>query len=450
MRDFDAIVIGAGIAGLSAAREMYARGASVRVLEARDRVGGRTAGHRLANGFTVEMGGQWVGRTQTEVLALVEELGLETFPTYDDGAALSVVQGSVVRYEDESFGLSEHGLADVSRLQEEIERLASTVDLSAPWSTPDASELDRQTFDTWLTANTDDEVALAFFRTIAAALFSAESYEMSLLHFLFYVRSGGSLDILAATTGGAQEMRIVGGSHRISERMAEQLGDDVVQLERPVHEIRQDDGGVNVRHAAGDEHAREVIVALPPTLAGRLRYDPPLPASRDLLTQQVPMGSVIKIQAAYDEPFWRRNGLSGQALGLEDEVSLTYDNSPPDGSIGVLAAFIEGARARDLAQRSPDARREVVLDRLAAYFGPRAREVTEYVERDWSAEPYTRGCYGGRLGAGVWTQYGKALVPAVGRIHWAGSESAEVWNGYMDGAVRSGRRAAGEVLSSLA
>jgi monoamine oxidase len=272
---------------------------------------------------------------------------------------------------------------------------------------------------------------------------------MSLLHFLFYIGSGGGLDVLTATTGGAQELRLIGGSHRISERLAEELGPGVVSLRAAVRALSQDTESVTVAHDGGELTARRVIVALPPTLAGRLRFAPPLPAERDGLTQQIPMGTVIKVQAAYDAPFWRTDGLSGQVLSFEDPLEVTFDNSPADGSCGVLVGFLEASHGRAAARLDLSARRDLVLRCLTKYFGALAGEPTEYLERDWAAEEFTRGCYGGRLGAGVWTQYGAALVRPVGRIHWAGAETANEWNGYMDGAVRSGRRAASEVLAGL-
>jgi monoamine oxidase len=427
----DVAVVGAGLAGLVAARDLLAAGLSVLVLEARDRVGGRLG----------------VGPPQDRVLALAEELGVGLYPTYEEGEHFLAVNGAVKRYSGDDFALPEDALADVGETQQRLEEMASTVPLEEPWRAAQAAAWDAQTLDTWLVANANTEIGLGYWRTLVPALFSAEASEMSLLHFLFYCRSGGTIDRLVATHGGAQESRLEGGSQHLASRLAEQLG-DVVRLGSPVRAIRQDDRGVEVTYNGGVGEAGRAVVAIPPTLAGRIRYSPALPPLRDQLTQQVPMGYVIKVQIAYPEPFWRAEGLSGSVFSLDDEVSVIFDNSPPDLSCGVLLGFLEGAHARLAGRLPPQERKELILSVFAKFFGSRAANFDEYVEKDWATEEWSRGCYGGRFGTGVWTGYGEALREAVGRIHWAGTETAEIWNGYMDGAVRSGERAAHEVLAS--
>jgi monoamine oxidase len=443
----DVAVVGAGLAGLVAARDLLAAGLSVLVLEARDRVGGRLLNHTLKGGAVVEVGGQWVGPTQDRVLALAEELGVGLYPTYEEGEHFLAVNGAVKRYSGDDFALPEDALADVGETQQRLEEMASTVPLEEPWRAAQAAAWDAQTLDTWLVANANTEIGLGYWRTLVPALFSAEASEMSLLHFLFYCRSGGTIDRLVATHGGAQESRLEGGSQHLASRLAEQLG-DVVRLGSPVRAIRQDDRGVEVTYNGGVVEAGRAVVAIPPTLAGRIRYSPALPPLRDQLTQQVPMGYVIKVQIAYPEPFWRAEGLSGSVFSLDDEVSVIFDNSPPDLSCGVLLGFLEGAHARLAGRLPPQERKELILSVFAKFFGSRAANFDEYVEKEWATEEWSRGCYGGRFGTGVWTGYGEALREAVGRIHWAGTETAEIWNGYMDGAVRSGERAAHEVLAS--
>jgi monoamine oxidase len=440
----DAVVVGAGLAGLAAARDLLAAGLSVVVLEARERVGGRLLNHTLRNGAVVELGGQWVGPTQDRVLKLADDLGVGVFPTYIEGEHFLAVDGAVKRYGGDDFALPKEALADVKQTQQRLAHMAAEVPLDGPWRAPEAAAWDAQRLETWLAANTEAEVGLRYWQTLVPALFSAEASEMSLLHFLFYCRSGGTLDRLVATSGGAQESRPPGGSQELAVQLADQMG--VVRLGVPATYIRQDAGGVEVTHDGGVVKAGRTVVALPPALAGRIRYSPALPPLRDQLTQQVPMGYVTKVQIAYPEPFWREEGLSGNVFSVDDELGVIFDNSPPDLSCGVLLGFLEGAHARRVSRLPPDERREVILSVFARFFGPRAADPEEYVERDWAAEEWSRGCYGGRFGTGVWTGYGEALREPVGLIHWAGTETAEVWNGYMDGAVRSGERAAREVL----
>jgi len=445
----DVLIVGAGLAGLVAARDLIAAGRSVLVLEARDRVGGRIVNEPLGDGKVVEMGGQWAGPTQDRLLAVASELGIETFPTYDTGKKVLHFNGKRGTYGGTIPRISPLVLADVGQAQGRLEALAKRVPTNAPWTARNADKLDGQTFATWIRRNTATRSARMLLTLGAEAVFAAEPGDLSMLHVLFYSHAAGSFQRLIDTTGGAQQDRFVGGSALIADRLAAALG-DVVRLSAPVTRIEvASDGGVTATTPAGRFESRRVIVTAPPLLAGRIDYEPALPHWREQLTQRTPMGSVIKCQVVYDEPFWRADGLSGQATGDGEGTRVVFDNSPPDGSPGILLAFLEGDEARRLGREPAAVRRRAVIDSLVRYFGPLAGRPERYLERDWQQERWTGGCYGTLFGPNVWTRYGHALSAPVGPIHWAGTETATVWAGYMDGAVRSGERAAAEVLALL-
>jgi monoamine oxidase len=448
VHEADVVVVGSGVAGLAAARDLVAAGASVVVLEARDRVGGRLLNHDIGGGKVVEVGGQWVGPTQDRVLALARELELETFPTHTAGENLIEYGGGLRRYRGAIPRINPVVLLEVERAQRRLNRLARRVPLEAPWEAPNARRLDSQTVATWMDRNLFTRAGRALLELGTEAVWAAQPEDISLLHFLFYVHSAGSLEVLFDTEGGAQQDRIVGGSQLLAIRLAERLGERVV-LDSPVRRIAHGADGVTVEGDGAGARGKAVVLAMAPTLAGRIAYDPPLPGFRDQLTQRMPMGTVAKCMAIYDEPFWRSECLSGEGTSDTGPVKVTFDNSPPDGSPGVLLGFLEGRQARELGRLGADQRRAVVLDCFARLFGPRASRPDDYVERLWAEEEWTRGCYGCHMPTGAWTSYGPALRPPIGRLHWAGSEYAAVWNGYMDGAVSSGERAAREVLASV-
>ena len=448
-RDADLVVVGAGLAGLSAARTAAAAGASVVVVEARDRVGGRTLNEEIGDGRVVEVGGQWIGPTQDRLAALASELGVDTFPTFGEGENVIEYAGRLRRYRGTIPRINPVILLDVGRAQRRLNRLARRVPLDAPWEAPNAAALDGQTAATWMRRNLATKAGRMLLGLGIEAVWAAQPEDMSLLHVLFYIHSAGSLELLFDTEGGAQQDRFVGGSQRISILMAQELGGENVLLDAPVRKIERADHGVTVTADTATVRARRAIVALAPTLAGRIAYDPALPGFRDQLTQRMPLGTVAKCMAIYDEPFWRAEGLSGQATSDAGPVRLTFDNSPPDGSPGVLLGFLEGRQARQLGRLRADERRTAVVDCFARLFGPRAARPQRYVERLWADEEWSRGCYGCHMPTGAWTNYGPALREPIGPLHWAGAEYSTVWNGYMDGAVRSGEETARAALERL-
>jgi monoamine oxidase len=441
----DVAVVGAGLAGLVAARQVRRAGRSVVVLEARDRVGGRLLNASIGDGKVVEVGGQWVGPTQKRVLALAREVGVDTYATHAAGRNLIEWRSRLIRYRGAIPRINAAVLLDVAQAQARVDRMARQVPLDAPWMAPKAELWDGQTFETWLRRNVATAGARELLRIAVEAVWAADAADVSLLHLLFYTHSAGSFDDLIGTEGGAQQDRFVGGSQLLALKLAEELG-DVVALEAPVRRIEHSESGVRLVADDREATAGAAIVAIPPALCGRIAYDPPLPAIRDQLTQRMPQGTVIKCMAAYERPFWREAGLSGQAMSSVGPVKVMFDNSPPDGAPGVLLGFLEGRQARELGEWDPEARRRAVIGCFSRVFGPQAAEPLDYVERVWAQEEWTRGCYGCYMPPGGWVSYGRALRRPIGRIHWAGAETATVWNGYMDGAVQSGERSAAEVL----
>jgi monoamine oxidase len=445
----DVVVVGAGLAGLAAARAVAASGASVIVVEARDRVGGRVHNHDIGGGNVVEVGAQWIGPTQDRLAAVAAELGVETFATHVAGSNVLEYRGALQRYTGAIPRINPAVLVDVEQAQRRLNRLARTVPLEAPWEAPNAAKLDGQTAATWMRRNLGTRGGRMLLGLGIEAVWAAQPEDMSLLHVLFYIHSAGSLEMLFDTEGGAQQDRFVGGSQLVPIRMAEALGADRLVLGSPARRIEHGTGGVVVHADGASARGRRAIVAVAPTLASRIAYDPPLPGYRDQLTQRMPLGTVAKCMAIYSEPFWRGEGLSGGATSDRGPVRLTFDNSPPGGSPGVLLGFLEGRHARELGRLRPEERRTAVVDCFARYFGPRAASPDDYVERLWAEEEWTRGCYGCHMPTGAWTGYGPALHAPIGPLHWAGAEYAHVWNGYMDGAVRSGEATAREVLELL-
>jgi len=450
----DVCVVGAGLAGLTAARRLSQAGRSVVVLEARGRVGGRVWTKTSGGGVPVDMGACFVGPHHDRMYALAEEMGVATFKTFVAGDNVLATGGKVRRYRGDIPRVSPVALLSAARAIARMNAMAEKVPVDAPWEAPKAADWDALSVRAWLSAvHVPTRLARDLIEATVRACFAADLAEVSFLNWLFLVHSSGGVESLMNIAGGYQDAQFVGGVGQIPDAMAAQLGDAVV-LGTPVTRVRATNDRVVVTGAGAEAactvSARRVVLALPRCLAAGIRFDPVLPADHALLVHQVPAGTELKMVALYDEPFWRGDGLSGATVAIDDDIEVTLDTGQPDHAAGVVAGYAAGPRARALAALGVTERREVFLRTLTARLGPAAAFPVEVVELNWAQEQWTRGCSMGHFPTGVLTQYGRRLREPVGRLHWAGTETASTSYGAMDGAVRSGERACEEILRAPA
>jgi monoamine oxidase len=444
-REPDAVVVGAGFAGLSAARLLRRAGKKVVLLDARDRVGGRVKAGRIA-GQGIDLGGMWVGRRHTRLLALLAEYGIPRIPQYLSGRCITEIQGKRYVGPGETASLGSQNDRELRRVWTRLNALVEEVPVESPWTATRAEDWDRMTLDEWIRTETRNDVVRRMMRLVSRGLFAVEPHEMSLLFFLFGVRSGDGLDEVWGMEQGAQAFHVPGGIHRLAARMAEELGNRVVR-EAPVTAVTQDAAGATVIASVGSWRAERVIIAIPLPLSARIHYDPALPARRDALAQRAPMASVVKYWIAYKEPFWRRRGWNALVETDAPPTDEFVDASPPSGEVGLIAGFIDSRLALEWMAQPAGQRKMRIAERIAHYLGPEGAEPIDYVDADWPSDPWTRGCYGATMGPGVLTTLGPDLRRPFGRIHWAGAETSSAWFGYIEGAIRSGERAAGELLA---
>jgi monoamine oxidase len=449
------VVVGAGLAGLSAARSLVKAGRSVVVLEARDRVGGRTLNHALGGGKVVEVGGEFVGPTQDYAIALADQLGVKRYPAYQNlKSAYINGQGQVSYYTGDLPPAGITGTVDLVQLVTEIDNLASQIPVDKPWTWSKAAEYDYQSADTWIRANAaDPETAIELVELFLDSAIGGIAAEVSMLYLLAQVagmgdaQNVGTIERGISSQGGAQDSRLIGGTQELSTRAAGQLGNRVV-LSSPARRIEQGGNGVTDVADKGVWKAKRAIVAVPPQLAAEIDYTPLLPAIQDAMRRRMTLGTLMKIHAVYPEPFWRKDPGVWMALKIGGVVPEMFDNTPPEGTPGVLMGFHGGHSWRQYAN-DPIGRRNGALRDFAQAFGARALNPVDYFEQDWTAEQWSRGCPVSVVAPGVVTEFLPNLIVPFGRVHWAGTETATYWNGYMDGAISSGHRAAAEVIAEL-
>ncbi|CAM3647835.1 flavin monoamine oxidase family protein [Smaragdicoccus niigatensis] len=446
MADVDVCVVGAGFAGLTAALRLVQAGRTVAVLEARDRVGGRTFTDSLGNGSYIDRGGAWVGPTQDRIHALMDEFGVPSYKQFNEGANLVVLDGKPHRYKGTvPLKLGPWVTANMGIAFLNLERLCRSIPVNEPWNAPNAAEHDATTLATWLKGNVYSKPAHDLLETGVAGCYTSAASEVSLLFVLFQMASGGGPRFVLGVENGSQDARPVGGMGAIYRPIADYLGERI-HLNQPVRSITQDADGATVRAESTTVRASRVIVAVPIAIASHILFDPQLPVDRAMLHQRMPGGSIMKVAAIYDEPFWRADGLTGLSASPGTAAPVTIDACTASGKPGILCVIVEGPNCRRLGRMTESDRRQAILSDLAIRFGPKAANPVDYHEQDWTLERYSGGGMLSHAPTGVLTEFGPALRAPCGRIHWAGTESSPVMCGWVDGAVRSGERAAHEVI----
>ncbi|MEY2567639.1 MAG: monoamine oxidase [Actinomycetota bacterium] len=444
--DVDVCVVGAGYAGLTAARRLHQAGRSVAVLEARDRVGGRIWTQHLADGTPVDRGGAWLGPQHDAVFRLAGEVGVSTYKTWVKGAHLLIDGERTRRYTGLIPKISPLAVLTIALAQLKVDRMAKKVPLDAPWTAARAAEWDSRSVAWWLErTGIRTTIGRDLFEMAVRGLFTGDLADTSLLHLLFLVHSHGSINTLFSIEKGSQENMVEGGAGSIARRVADDLG-DAVRLHAPVRSIAQRQDGVVVEGGDVAVHARHAVVTAPPALVAEIAFDPGLPPDRLDLYRKSIAGPESKTLVVYDEPFWRASGFSGQTSEPGSASEVTLDASPSSGRPGVIASFAFGNVASRVDALDAGERRQAVLDALTARLGPRAASPVEFIETPWWKEEWTRGCSMAHFAPGLLTRYGPLLREPMGRIHWAGTETSTISHGAIDGAVRSGERAAAEIL----
>ncbi|MBL7846284.1 MAG: flavin monoamine oxidase family protein [Cyclobacteriaceae bacterium] len=444
----DTLIIGAGFSGLAAARSLHLRGKKFMLVEARDRLGGRTYTKRFDDGRYVDLGGQWIGPTQDRMYALAREHNVEWYATYNEGKNILDLNRKLRPYTGLIPKMDVLSLVNIDLVLKRLESLARQVPLESPWTAANAKDWDSLTLETFIRKHCHTRDCYKVVRAGLETVYACELNEISLLHALFYIHSGTSLNSLLSIENGAQQHRIKGGMQHLAEQIAAPFHEHI-RYNHVVKSIVEDSDGLRVEGSNFSINARQVILAVPPVLARDIHFEPVLPLFKTQLLDKLSMGIVGKVVGLYDKPFWREDGFNGQVVADENKPFQTlFDSSPANGDYGTLLAFCIADRAREFFAHSEAERQSMALEHFTHYFGAKAATPLKYIDYCWATDGWSRGCYAGLYPTGAWTNFRGSLAKPVGRIHWAGTETSDIWYGYIEGAVRAGERAAQEVMHS--
>ncbi len=443
----DAIIVGGGFSGLAAARIFQKAGRKFILLEARERLGGRTYTKKISPDKYVDLGGQWIGPTQDRMYELAREYQLSWYETYNEGKNILDLNKKLREYTGLIPKMDVASLLNVDYLLRKLEGMARRIPLESPWTALNAVALDSTSLQAFVSRHSFTRSCYEVVKAGLETVYACELNEVSLLHALFYIRSGTNLNTLLSIKDGAQLHRIQGGMQTLAERIGESFSASI-RLNSPVKRIIQKDNAVTAEGIDFSFEARRMIIAIPPVLISDIDFQPGLPMYKSQLLQKLSMGIVGKVLGVYEKPFWRDKGYSGQVVADSGSPFQTlFDSSPADSRYGVLLAFCIADRARDFFSNDLESRRKIALENFATYFGAEAALPIEYVDHCWANEPWSKGCYAALYPTGAWTNFHDALTEPFGAIHWAGTETSPVWYGYIEGAVRAGERAANEVVN---
>lgn len=438
----DVVIIGAGLAGLAAAELLTRSGYDVIIVEGRDRVGGRVKTINVAD-TEVDAGAAWVGPHHTAVRGLASRMGVRLIPQYHSGKSVLSFDG---KRQDENESAFASGLAnDLSRVALSLETLADAVPVAAPWEHPNVDYLESMSFGEWLATVKAAEETLAFFNVLSLVHWGAPVTDVSLLNVIRYIKCFGSLEVMLKVEGGDQQDRIEGTAQGLIKRFADSL-DARILLNAPVEHIITNDNGLTVQTPREEINAQFAIITASPAHRSFINFTPPLPEQYYGLARAWRLGALSKAFVAYGKPFWREDGLSGESVSDNETVFLTFDVSPQDKSTGILMAFCD---ARGFDGFNQEERQRRVVEQLVHLYGERAREITDYADFSWGNDTFAAGGPNPAVGPGAWRSFGRYLSEPVGRVHWAGTETAHDTSGTMNGAILSGLRAAEEVTKRL-